>query len=78
MHSSNSLEVVVRRFLVTIADGSKESKNPYGRFMVKSMLECSNQSDAMKKLGQNFDIERRKAFINLFQKRKIAVNYPKP
>jgi len=77
MHSSNSLEVVVRRFLVTIADGPKESKNPYGRFMVKSMLECSNQSDAMKKLGQNFDIERRKAFISLFQKAQDSGELPK-
>ncbi|MEK6204852.1 MAG: hypothetical protein N2B02_04385, partial [Amylibacter sp.] len=55
----------------------KESKNPYGRFMVKSMLECSNQSDAMKKLGQNFDVERRKAFISRFQKAQDSVELHK-
>ncbi len=67
----------MRRFLEPIADGPKESKNPCGRFMVKSMLECSNQSDAMKKLGQNFDVERRKAFISRFQKAQDSVELPK-
>jgi TetR/AcrR family transcriptional regulator, copper-responsive repressor len=77
MHAADPLEVVLRRLLETIAEGPKESENPCGCFMVKSMLECSNQSDAMKKLGQNFDIERRMAFIKRFQIAQDSGELPK-
>ncbi len=76
LHAPDPLKVALRHFLEIIAEATNGTKNPYGCFVVKSVVECAHQPDALKKLGQGFDMERRQVFIKRFQRAQESGDLP--
>lgn len=68
--SPEGLDVVLRRFLETIASGASDKTCPSGCFVVNSVIECANKVPSLKEAGRNLDEMRHSALIARFQMEK--------
>lgn len=67
VHSPDSLVVVVRRFLRSVARVAVDRNGPGGCFVVNSVVECANRPAPLEDLARAFDAKRRAAFIGRFR-----------
>lgn len=70
IESPDPLNVVVRRFLQTVAASVLDKASPNGCFLVNSVIECENQSPALEALVRTYHENRRAAFIKRFHTAK--------
>jgi len=74
--SPDPLDVVVRRFLQTIAASVMDKVSPNGCFLVNSVIECENQSPALEVLAKTYNENRRAAFVKRFYAAKKQGELP--
>ncbi len=68
--SPDPIEVVVRRFLQTVAASALDKTSPNGCFLVNSVIECEKQSPALEALVRTYSENRRAAFVKRFHAAK--------
>ena len=76
VQSPDPLDVVVRRFLETVATSVIDKSNPHGCFVVNNVIECASGPPSLEVLGRSFDAKRRAAFINRFMTAKKQGELP--
>lgn len=74
--STDSLEITLRRFLLTIAQGSADRNRPGGCFVVNSVVECAGKPPVLKDLGRSCEEKRRGSFVIRFKKELDAGRLP--
>lgn len=66
IESPDPLDVVVRRFLQTIAASAMDKASPNGCFLVNSVIECEKHSPALEAQVRTYNENRRAAFVKRF------------
>jgi len=74
--SPDPLDVVVRRALRQLADGTSEKNGPGGCFLVNTLVECAHGFPALEALSKDLDAKRLNAFVERFQAAKKAGELP--
>jgi AcrR family transcriptional regulator len=64
--SPDPIDVVVRRFLQTVAASALDKVSPNGCFLVNSVIECENHSPALEAQVRIYNETRRTAFVKRF------------
>jgi len=74
--SPDPLDVVVRRSLRQLADGTTEKNGPGGCLLVNTLVECAHGSPALEALSHELDAKRLNAFMERFRAAKKAGELP--
>jgi len=74
--SPDPIDVVVRRFLDSVATNVVDKNNPSGCFLANSVVECGGHSSSLEDIARGFDSERRAAFVDRFKAAKEKGELP--
>ena len=68
--SPDPIDVVVRRFLQTVAASVLDKSSPNGCYLMNSVIECENHSPALEAQVRTYNETRRAAFVERFHASK--------
>ena len=74
--STDPLDVVIRRYLETVAASNLDETCPGGCFFVNSVIDCAHGPASLEKLTREFEASRRAAFVERFRASKNKGELP--